>query len=291
MRPSSRLTSHQSKKFTANKKARLYVRVTYVTAIIGIIIFGLAELSYINAMTIKDISVSGTNSSVGFDLTVQALKEMDGSYLGLFSKSNIFLYPHDDIVASVLSSVPQVQSVSIKRNGFLGLNVDVVERKAEAIVCMSLPELSEDGNTIIDDSCLLADKSGLLFDKVGDDVIPLNRYYLPLASSASTTEKEVIGHFATSSEEFTKLQDFYNNARRSGMDPQFLLVKEGGEYELYASNVIIYFNNQRPFEEQLLNLVSFWNHPGYEQYHQGDGADFEYIDVRFGDKIFYRLVQ
>jgi len=275
----SRLTAHQSKKFATHRQIKVYFFGFLAIVAVFAFVFLLSKITYINSFKIKDFVINGVGEEVALPIRKQVGEILNGSYLGLFSKANTFLYPHDSLVANIQSSLPQIQSLKISRNGLSGLKIDIVPKNPSATVCTSLPEFGDDHSLKIGDNCYLVDWSGQIFATGG--LASGNIYFIPSIAENMTNDSSLILSYVASTSEFVALQNFYEGARDVELKPRFILVKENGEYEMFADDVIIYFNNLRRIEEQLNNLVSFWKNSKYSK------SDLEYIDVRYGSSVFY----
>ncbi len=289
MRAYSRLRSYQSKQFESRKKAQIYLKSFLIVLDIFLVIFAFSKITYLNVLQIKDISVVGTRPDIATNIKDRTEKILDGSYLGLFSKANLFLYPRSRLSASIENIAPEIQSISIRRNGLRGLKIDVVPKQVSAKVCAGLPEPSFIENIDSEPAnCYLVDWSGKIFgpSNLASTTGNTNVYFIPDLDVASTSTEILVNRYATTSSEFTDLQTFYNQSRDSELEPKFILVKESGEYEMYAKDTVIYFNNQSSLSSQLQNLILFYNKMSKEQ-----NTEFEYIDVRFGSNVFYRQKQ
>jgi hypothetical protein len=283
MQAYSRLRSHQSKKFVAHKKTKKYFIWLLFAVNIFLLFFCLSKITYVDFLTIKNISVYGTRDNISINIQNKVLELLDRSYLGIFSKSNTLLYPKSVLLASIQSIAPQVQSLKIERDGLQGLRISVTEKVPKAIVCAGLPDMSAEDNIIDQVSdCYVADWSGLIFDQASTSTDPsLNLYFIPSLGDMSTTSLQLIfTKYATSTEEFILLQNFYDSTKKAGLSPRFILIKDKGEYEMYADDTVVYFNDQRPIVEELQNLITFWKNASSTKY--------ESIDIRYGSNIFYR---
>ena len=291
MRPYSRLTSHQSKKFIERKNARLILTIGLSVFTIILWTYCFSILSYNQSLNINTINVVGTDSNTSALLEMTIRNSLDGSYLGLFSKSNIFIYPKQSLMRTIETLSPRVLSARVYSDGFQGLKIEVTEKIPSALICTSLPEFSDNELSLDSNisNCYFADWTGYLFDKaLYGASTTLNRYYIPALANRATSSSSIIGVLSTSTSSFADLQEFYDGVRVAGMHPSAVLIKDGGEYEMYVGNIIIYFNNYRSLKEQLLNLVSFWDR-------MMRGKDrktiFESIDVRYGSNVFYREIK
>lgn len=292
MRPRSRLTAHQSKKFSKDKHLRIFLLSFLYLLITCLIVFVFSRFSYIKALTITNVSVSGAEESVSRVVQNQALRIISGSYWGIFSKANAFLYPRKTLVANIQSSLPQIQNLTVSRNDFNDLQIDIIEKKPIAKICPFLPEFDDNRNIKISGNCYYSDQSGQIFDIASSTATSsINVYFTPALSDSASSSQNILLSYATSTKEFTALQNFYDGTKSIGLRPTFILIKEGGEYEMYIDGVIIYFNNLHSLDEQLANLISFWNYELNKKYINNPSSRFEYIDVRYESNVFYRLIQ
>ncbi len=245
--------------------------------------------------------IYGADADIIPSLEASALQALEGNYLGIFSRGSSFTYPVRDIVRRIKSASERIATVEVKRNNLHELAVSVTEKAPAALVCANLPDFS--GNTISFsdlDTCYFADASGYIFmpaPSFSGQVY--NRYYIPEISDMASSTRPVLGMRATSTAEFNALQSVYEQTSAAGINVAAILMKAGGEYELYAHNptrqtselAVIYFNNARPFSEELANLISFWDKVSVAARAGKEKPVFEYIDVRYGSNVFYRKVR
>ncbi len=274
MRQYSRLTSTQSKKFEISQMRRTYFLVFLISLNIFLFVFVLSKISFLNFLQIDNIVVLGTEPRVESNIREHAEEILSDSYFGIFSKANLFLYPKSQLLASISDIAPEIQSISINRNGLHSLNINVETKKVSAVVCASLPDENLD-LVSASSSCYISDWSGFIFKKTQAVEKDTNVYYSPALPI------DAIGSYATSTNQFVALQKFYNSCREFGLEPEYILIKENDEYEMFAKDTIIYFNDDSSLDDQLQNLLLFWSHNEKK-------INYEYIDVRFGSNVFYR---
>ena len=312
----SRISSHQSKKFTEKRKYRKAFAVAMGVMIAITWTFSLSRLTKLSAFNIDTISVIGADSDITPQLQAAALNALNGNYFGIFDKDSIVMFPKTAVISAVASSSSRIASVTVSRDGLNALKVTVTEKDPSAVVCDSLPDFNGNSISVSDtDDCYLVDDAGILFRKAPSFSNGVyNRYYDPYLAGTGTTTSTIVGTYATSTTEFHALQDLYDNAKKSGISVDAILFKDNGEYEMYARNptsvnettssgtetasstdqtgtIVIYFNNQRPFQSQLDNLVSFWNKDVTDKSTSNSSANYDYIDVRFGSNVFYRKMK
>jgi len=259
-------------------------------------------LTRLNAFAVTDIKVFGADADITGTLLSAAEQTIAGDYLGLFRRDSTLIYPKSGIVAAVKSASLRVLDVSVSRAGFHGLIISVSEKAPATIVCTSLPDFN--GNALVFDdssSCYLADNTGLIFEAMPVDsassstlssapsVVPAHDIYYAPDLSGVPSSNNPVGSYATSTAEFAELRSFYDGARTLGINPDGLLIKDGGEYELYASTTVIYFNDTRSVSVELNNLAAFWTNMSATARSNGKPVpSFDYIDLRYGNNVIYK---
>ena len=292
MRYQTRLASRQSKKFIERKKSRgLIIGLLIIVSVISCI-YAVSQLTYLNFLTIENFDVVGADQGMSRNIQSIARDSLRGQILGMFSRANSFIYSKSSLTAAILNLSPKIGSVSISRKDLQTLSIIVKEKQAVATICPGLPDF--DANSLLPDSqagCFDTDQEGYIFEPASTASTNRNLYYVQALADASSSP---VGSQAFLPAEFSGLQYFYDGARQAGLSIQAILAKDSGEYEMYVSNglaatstadsgtTVVYFNNLRSFSDQLANLISFWNN---------SKGSFEYIDVRYGSNVFYRLMQ
>jgi hypothetical protein len=308
----SRLSKRQSMSFVRRQRDRTTWKVGLVFVVILAWLFVFSRLSGLGMFSISHVEVYGADPDITAQLRNAALSELYGSYFRLFARSDTFIYPRRDIAETVKAASVRVDTVDVRRAGLHGLAITVTEKVPVAIVCAGLPDFSADPSggsasttPVADDSgCYYADDSGFIFAKAPSFSSQIyRRYYEPdLADMASSSGP--IGAYATSTEEFTALQSFFTGVHDNGIHALGILLKDGGEYELYAENpsaaalsaadahsniAVIYFNDAGSLATELSSLVSFWAKEASKARASGTSLHFDSIDVRYGSNVFYRL--
>ncbi len=307
----SRRHSHQSKKYAGRRHTRTLLVTVLIVVSIVTWVFTLARASHFSFMTIDTVQIYGADPDIRLPLQSAAEQTLEGDYLGLFSRSNTLIYPKGSIVAGVKQASSRIDTLVVSRSGLHGLAVTVTEKTPVAVVCTNLPDFTK--TTLEGDTCYFADDAGLLFKSAPTfSGTVYNRYYAPDLGVATSTGTSV-GMYATSTLEFASLQNIFHIVQAANINPVAILIKGGGEYELYARNpvsangsagtsagtapngatstdmsdvVVIYFNHVSSFADQISNLISFWNKMNADK---KAPHSFDYIDLRYGANVFYRV--
>ncbi len=294
----TRLSRSQSKSFARTRRERRIWASGLIVVVLLAWVFVMSRISWLGVFIIENVQVYGADPDIVPALRDAALSQLDGSYIGLFSRANDLLYPKQDIAAAVRAASPRIQDVDVRRAGGHGLAINVTERLPAAIVCAELPDLSDD--IAGDPDCYLADETGLIFQSAPtSSPQTYRRYFEPDLASP-------LGSYATSTAKFTELQSFFDSVHDAGIVPLGLLLKDGGEYELYIANpaplasaahatstdarpdiAVIYFNDVSSTTQELSNLLAFWKKKLQEGQSKGVLPRFEYIKLQFAPDVIY----
>ena len=297
-----RYTSKQSHTFRTKRR----IRTIILASVSGVaLIASVAFVSWISKLsfwTITNVQVSGIEQEKAPAIREATLVAVNGSYLGLFSRANAFVYPRRSLERTLMQSYTEAQRVSIHRSGLHTLIIDIEERKPAALICTTLPDFN--GNELsLDDpgSCYFADENGLIFKKAPSfSGAVYHRYYIPgLAEKAEASSTQgIVAEMATTTDEFRLVQGVYDTLQRNTLVTDALLMKDNGEYEAYVRNpgassstVVVYFNTITSPATQISNLISFWKHSVDTARTLKKVPEFESIDVRYGANVFYRSVK
>lgn len=298
---------HQSKSFAHRRQSRTVLIIVLAVISLGTGLFSLSRLSGLSFFSIDTVRIFVADQNIAANLQAAAYSRLEGDYLHLFSKSNYFLYPRREIIAGIRAASPLIDTVTIGNDGLHTLIISVNEKTPAAVICANLPDFT--GNiisTVDSDSCYFADSSGLIFEhtpSITGNVY--DRFYVPRLGDAASSSNSIIGTQGIPAADFAKLRLFLDDIHQAGIESQDVLLKDGGEYELYARNpsltltgsipaaqdtVIIYFNDSN-LSDELINLVSFWKKMTDTARLKKESLAFDYIDVRYGSNVFYRMAK
>lgn len=295
----------QSPQFELNRKRRGITAILLSVFVIVNYIFVLSQFSMINYFSINNLNINIAQSDLIPSLQSAVNQALEGKYLGLFDKKNIYIYPSEDIKEKIISASQRVESVEIQRKENT-LNISIKEKRAAALFCTNLPDFNDlpDENSDSKEDCYFADEQAriYMYAPVFSTEI-YNRYYYPaLIEHASTSA--IVGSEALPRDKFENLQKLYENLRNNNVVPKGILIVDDGEYELYISNpnllsqeeqqldnIVIYLDDRNDLNKEISNLLSFWEYMlGKARVHKED-LRFDSIDLRYGSNVYYRLQQ
>lgn len=300
--------SKQSAKYSVNKRRKKIITAILAVLTVFVWTYALSSFTYVSFLNISKIKIEGADKDIENSLVAAASMPLENDYWGLFSGSNTLLYPKSRIKSAVLAASERVERVDIKRNGLTGLTVSVKEKDPAALICASLPVFNS-GDSDDTDRCYFADPTGVIYMKAGIFSTKMfNSYFIPDVEN-DAPGGVAVGKTAVASTTFRALQSFYESVRSNNMSPMGVLIKNGGEYELYIENpgksldgsdlenststpvdtTVVYFNEMNGLQNELSNFISFWSHMVNGARNKKAQINFETIDLRYGSNVFYRL--
>ena len=246
----------------------------------------LSWLSKISLLQIENIEVSG-NSTVSKDEIINLIKmETSAKYLMLFSKNSIFLYPKKSIEKKLLDDFKKIYKLSIKSKGLKTLVVNIAERKPNSLWCFSK---SEDGSVRKNENsgmCYFLDEEGVIFSEAPDFSGGAFLRYYGLLDGV----EQPVGQIYLPSEKFKEVSRFVSSLENLGISPAGFRAESENNYEIYLKNgVKIIFDDNQPFDKTLENIQSILSEIDFKgDYSANNPLKINYVDMRFGNKIFYK---
>jgi len=281
----------QSRSFAERKRRRTIIGVVALVVALGTWTYSLSRVSFLEFMQVSTIETYG-DDMLAMPMRAATLDALEGTYLGLFSRSNVFLYSKAAIAEAVASTSPRIENVAVTRSGLRGISVTVSEKAPEAVICAELPDVS-DTDIPLGKRCYLADADAFLYRIVDDpDATNYMRYYLP-----TLPEGNLLGTQATSTTEFKRLVDLVSSVEKANIHVHAILVQGDGGYELYADNpdgdsiVVIQMNERANLAVERDNLVAFWNRMVADAHAAGKKAAWSEIKVQFPPNVYSRAIE
>lgn len=246
---------------------RLAVGLLVITCL-ALLITGVWHATRISALTVSEITVEGGITVSHEEVRSLVEEELTGEYLHLIPKRFAWLYPEESIKEKVVN-IERVSKVELQR--ISGSEIKVIFTEYEPFALWCSQQISND--------CLFLDNNGLAFtiapNLTGNSFI---RYY------SLGWDPQVKTQFILS-EDFRALADLTGLLRREFGWPvlrvevdtvrdAFLVLSGGGELKITLRD------NPEQIVSNLQAVVSS------KDYNKLQPRDFNYIDLRFGNKVF-----
>ncbi len=263
--PESRLRARK-------RKRRLRLALAGIAALL-LLCGALVGLTRLPALQIERVEVTGARTLATGTVEAFVRAQLEGNYLFLFPKRNIFLYPKQALNEALRKEYPSLASVEARAEDFGALEVALAEREPRALWC-SAPGSAE---------CYFMDEHGAVYapaptfsspvylsyaGEVSGERLP-KQYVTPAQFSALAALVEALVQKLPEESAAYIAVDTVGDVRMafvSGFTLLFTLADAGGDI----------------FERFTLVL-------GAEPLAGKKLSDLEYLDLRFGDKLYYKL--
>lgn len=246
-------------------------------AILSASVFGLLVwLSHANILQIDEVVVRGQEVVTEESILSTAEEVLGGNYLFLFSKRNKLIYPKSQLRKTLLDNFTAIRSVDISREKNRVLKIGIEERKPTYVWC-------RDGSSVADENCFYVDGSGYIYSKSPSFS---KGVYIELLGG----DGEGLGGGYMSLREMIFLQEMIAGLSTMKLKPNSVLVSERSvnnrKVELNFSKTKIIWNIDDDVSELLAKLSLL--RVGNGEYLTIEDESVEYIDLRYGNNIFYK---
>ena len=257
------------------RRRKRRVIVSGILSIFVLLVFLIAVgVTWLPFIRIQAVKVSGEKTIPESEITRVAEAELMGGYLHLFAKNNIFLYPRTDIRRALLTKLPTLADVGVQASNFQTVSVVVTERQPAALWCGEVLASSS--------SCFLIDQVGLVFAPAvvysGD---AYQKFY-------GQTNGDILPQQYLDQEKFRSLSALTDAIqKKQHVRVRAIAVDVAGDVRVvFDSGFALIFslsaNNGDVFDRLQLALMA-------DPFTTHTLSDFEYLDLRFGDKLYYKL--
>jgi cell division septal protein FtsQ len=277
-------------KRTKSIRSPKYLEKKRKTRLILSILIPIASLSIISAFIlllrlqwfrVYEVSIVGIKDN---GLSSNVIQTMNGSYFKLIPKDSSIILPKSEIIKNLKNSFKNIENIDISRQGLNKIIINIKSKDLVAILCDGF-----EGDT--DQKCYSIDEEGNIFSEYDGDLNnpDLDKYY-----TSSTTDNGIIGTKFVSKQRLIEFNNFFKGLSSIGISPLGILINDGGQYELYikdksldkvsSSSITVYMDDKNSLTKILSNFQLFWKN--YKN-SNNKNEEFDYIDMRFGNTVFY----
>lgn len=250
--------------------------MAYLLAIIGASVLLLSQLTMLDAMAIHTVEVRGNKATPSRELLEVVRENIRGHYLALFSRGHILLYPRWSIERDILERFPRIWEAGVDVENLTTISVNVSEREPVAEYCRT------------NATCFFLDENGFVFAPapVPQDAPPDTIVY----RGGDVSEHPVGEHFLAP-DTFRSLAEFVGATVGFGIESVELRVADESEYRLLlAGGAEIVFDPADGYSGILENLGTVLGANELKtRLEDGRLIEVEYIDLRYGNKVFYKI--
>ena len=232
------------------------------------LVVGLIFISRADFLQIKDFKVEGAETLSAQNIEDTALKLIYGKWLFFIPKSNIVFFNKEKLATALLANYPRIEKVDVNKQ-FLdeSIGLSLTEREANFLWCSLRNE------------CFSMTKNGLVFERsgnVGDKII----------FRGVLDNNPLMKNFATL-QEMQKYLSFVDALKNAKIIVTEINI-ESSDKAVAKTNTgdIIFGPEEVDLSISAQNAIILIN----EIKSKNPSAQFNYIDARFGNKMFYKLL-
>ncbi|OHA88018.1 MAG: hypothetical protein A2653_01630 [Candidatus Zambryskibacteria bacterium RIFCSPHIGHO2_01_FULL_43_25] len=264
--------SYKGRARTRRRKRKL-AKVLFLLFIAAVLAGGAVGATYLSFWQIRTIEVFGVETISEREVMEIAENKISGKIFHIFPGRNILAAPLGLIEKEILFSFPKISAVEVSRSDLSALKVSIVERKPHALWCFEYPS-----------SCFFIDENGYAFSEAE---IFISGDYVVFEGSQETA---AVGSQFIPSENFAKIDNFISSLKTFELNPSKARIENNDVSVTLRSGPRILFSLSSDIEKTLSNLESILSDNNLSLIEGGE-LGVEYIDLRFGNKIFYKLPQ
>ncbi|MDO8513997.1 MAG: hypothetical protein Q7S50_00460 [bacterium] len=266
------------------RRRRRYALIAFAALILIVVaVYGVSFISYLPRYTIQSISIEGARE-VPEELIRRYTETIlnDGSYT-ILSRENIFLYSRTEIEKGLESFLPRIESAHVVAQSVLSTDLHIVveEREPYALWC-----LVEGG------ACYLMDKNGFIFSAMASSS-PGERttQYIFGGSILSSTDSTGSQQVNPIGQKFIPahlpgLLSLLEILGQSGFEPKGAVVDNDQDFFVSLRKG---FTLKASFGQDTNTLTKNLELVLSSDALRGKEKSIEYIDLRFGNRVYYKL--
>jgi hypothetical protein len=272
-----------SPKKQKERKRKLIVRSVLLFLGVFLVCFSIVWVFAHPSFQIKKIRIEGNKILSADAVIAVAQRDISGNYFFFFPRTNVLFYPKDAIRSEIVSAFPRANSVAVSLEGDV-LIISLSERDPAAIWC----GVEKDATTT-ENGCYYLDKTGYVFDTSPN--FSGDAYFKFYGKGLLANGRSAVGQNFISADLLEKLSDLRHTLQRYNKKTDDLFLGDESRAELTAeSGCKIVFSTDQDFSALKANMEAVFKSPGWGKEISGTDkcADLEYIDFRFGNKIYYK---
>lgn len=241
-------------------------------------------------INIVKVAISGNKTISPGMVEESAWKELSGNYLWVFPKTNFFFYPKSKIAKRIESDFRLLKDVEVSLLEGGILSISFTERTPAHTWCGE--NLPPSDVSFEDRKCYFLDESGFIFD-----VAPFfsGDVYFRFFGKVREEGEDPIGA-AYFPEIWTNLISLRETMTEMGLKPSSILIKTDGDVEVYLDSRALPPDSQKillkkdsNFSVVMENLSSALDTEPLKTDFKKRYSELEYLDLRFGNKVFFKF--
>lgn len=289
---------HSPRLLELKKVRRRAILNKIIFSFLGLIaIFSLlAYLSRLNSLNITGIQIVG-NKIIDTETIKQVVGEqIAGKYLWLFPKTNIGFYPKNSIKSVLQDKFKRIKDINLSiQNRILEVSID--ERKALYTWCGTTPPV----DTALPDTnnnsqkCYFVDEDGYIFDEAPyfSGEIYFKFYGLTDTGLPTSAADAPFGSYFFK-QNFKQLISFNDILAGIGLKTTALYITTDGDIQIFlvsgtSTKPMILLKADSDLQNVAENLETALTTEPLQTEFKNKYSSLMYIDLRFGNKVYYKF--
>jgi len=302
---------YQSKKKFLEAKRKFHIFCTLIGIGIIALIVGFIFLLRMESMQITSVYVQDVEYASEAHIKSIVEKELEGSYLFVIPRTNTIFFPKIKIARQLRKESPSFSNVELSRNGLQELEVEIAEYQAFGTFCTTDVNNDAQESDVISEvsyasgTRLLAGSNSIISrtkplsefsSETACFIFNENAYVyattslavanIPFFSEHKGDGEQVLGTTYFPAEDIVTVKEFVALLPEINFQVESIWTKDGEVYTIETTDRVKLHieteDNPREMFENLKTLLE--NNVITEGYYK----NLDYIDLRFGNRVFYR---
>ena len=306
------------RKFRSEKIAKRHRKLFWikVSAYFLVFIFCFSLLIYFSRnekIEIREINIIGNRTIPSEKILELVNQNLIGNYWMLFPRKNSLIYSKNKIEEALKKNFLKINKVAISRKDWQSIDINIQEHEVFALYCREQEQIKPDlipnptkkqkedgGVEILSESSNSIDEQIQIFS---EDCYFMNDQAYIFAEAMNFSDniyfkyqdeilarkevKDIPGssYLDSDREDFERVNLFVRYLRDINIDAYSLMVKKDGDYILsFNDSSSLIFDKKQNLDILVENLQAVLIELG-----DIDGRKFEYIDLRFDNKLLYKF--
>jgi hypothetical protein len=228
---------------------------------------------------LQTIQVTGTDPSTNKSISLFIQKELAGNYFFVVPRDSILFYFGNHLAIDILKKYPRLETASVALTSLSSISVTVSERLPQALWCGPDPADTA--------PCLVLDAKGIAYGaaEASSSSTPYVVYYGALDSSSTPPQFLTTAQFRA----LSLFVDLLAQKIDAGPAVSAAVNNEDDVTVTFQDGfrTLFILDDASTHSGDLLQRVSLVLQS--QPFSANKIADFEYLDLRFGDKLYYKL--
>jgi hypothetical protein len=243
-------------------KAKFFLALVFLL----VIVFALVYVSRADFLKIKGIEVAGADGDLREKIVSEAKNFSEGALLGVIPRTNFLIFDGSGLASVLLTKYPRIKNIDVNKKADGRVEISLQEREAKFLWCDSIKQcFNMDMDGFIFEVAESFD-SGMITFTGGISGDPLSKNFLP-------------------ANEMIKFSKLIEGLSLVGLEVSVIDFHSADKIEVYTNMAKIILN---PSEDDFSAAIENTSLILSDLRKKNPDAEIDYIDARFGSKVFYK---